>query len=328
MHIERIDTEKEMEALVPDWIGLWQRVPGATPFQSPHWLLPWWRQFGTGMPRIFTARAEQRLIGVLPLYELHEPGCVKLLPIGISVSDYIDALADPAYPDVTDVLIAASCDIPGWQECHLPDLPPDSALSRAAAPSGLAETRQSGPCCPVLALPSDPADLATVVPRKTLRDVRQAHARSETVGSVVLDTADLDTIDLALDDLFRLHEERWRERGEAGVLADPAVRAFHRDAARAFCEAGVLRLYRLRIGDTVAGVYYGFQHRGNAYAYLGGFDPEMTRLSPGAQLLDHAIRAAITEGAREFHFLRGGESYKYAWGAIDRLNTSRTFRRL
>jgi len=328
MHIERIDTEKEMEALVPDWIGLWQRVPGATPFQSPHWLLPWWRQFGTGMPRIFTARAEQRLIGVLPLYELHEPGCVKLLPIGISVSDYIDALADPAYPDVTDVLIAASCDIPGWQECHLPDLPPDSALSRAAAPSGLAETRQSGPCCPVLALPSDPADLATVVPRKTLRDVRQAHARSETVGSVVLDTADLDTIDLALDDLFRLHEERWHQRGEAGVLADPVVRAFHRDAARAFCEAGILRLYRLQIGGTVVGVYYGFQHGGNAYAYLGGFDPEMTRLSPGAQLLDHAIRAALAEGVREFHFLRGGESYKYAWGAVDRLNISRTFRRL
>jgi len=328
MHIERIDTEKEMEALVPDWIGLWQRVPGATPFQSPHWLLPCWRQFGTGMPRIFTARAEQRLIGVLPLYELHEPGCVKLLPIGISVSDYIDALADPAYPDVTDVLIAASCDIPGWQECHLPDLPPDSALSRAAAPSGLAETRQSGPCCPVLALPSDPADLATVVPRKTLRDVRQAHARSETVGSVVLDTADLDTIDLALDDLFRLHEERWHQRGEAGVLADPVVRAFHRDAARAFCEAGILRLYRLQIGGTVVGVYYGFQHGGNAYAYLGGFDPEMTRLSPGAQLLDHAIRAALAEGVREFHFLRGGESYKYAWGAVDRLNISRTFRRL
>jgi CelD/BcsL family acetyltransferase involved in cellulose biosynthesis len=180
----------------------------------------------------------------------------------------------------------------------------------------------------VLALPLDPADLATIVPRKTLRDVRQAHARGETLGPVAIDTADLATIDLALDDLFRLHQERWHKRGEAGVLADPVVRAFHRDAARAFCEAGILRLYRLRISDTVAGVYYGFQHSGNAYAYLGGFDPEMTRLSPGAQLLDHAIRAALAEGVREFHFLRGGESYKYAWGAVDRLNISRTFRRL
>jgi CelD/BcsL family acetyltransferase involved in cellulose biosynthesis len=328
LHIAHIDTEDAFAALLPDWAALWQRVAGATPFQSPHWLLPWWRQFGTGMPRIVTVRAEERLIGVLSLYELREPGCIKLLPIGISVSDYIDALVDPTYPEAADALLAAILEIPGWQECHLPDLPPDSALGRAAAPSSLVETRRSGPCCPVLALPPHPPNLATVVPRKTLRDVRQAHSRAKSVGPVEIETADLATIDAALDDLFRLHEERWHERGEAGVLADPAVRAFHRDAARGSCAAGVLRLYRLRIGDAVAGVYYGFQHGGNAYAYLGGFDPEMTRLSPGAQLLDHAIRAAIAEGVREFHFLRGGENYKYAWGAVDRINLARTFRRL
>ena len=89
----------------------------------------------------------------------------------------------------------------------------------------------------------------------------------------------------------------------------------------------MLRLYRLRIAGTVVGVYYGFHCHGKAYAYLGGFDPDMTRLSPGAQLLHHAICAAIAEGAREFHFLRGGESYKYCWGAVDRFNLVRTFRR-
>src|SRR5690242_21836654 len=94
MHIERIDTEKEMEALVPDWIGLWQRVPGATPFQSPHWLVPWWRQFGAGMPGIVTAGAEERLIGVLPLYELDGLGFVRRLHIGLSVLYYIHDLAD------------------------------------------------------------------------------------------------------------------------------------------------------------------------------------------------------------------------------------------
>jgi hypothetical protein len=35
----------------------------------------------------------------------------------------------------------------------------------------------------------------------------------------------------------------------------------------------------------------------------------------------------VREGAREFHFLRGGETYKYGWGAQDRWNTSRTIRR-
>jgi CelD/BcsL family acetyltransferase involved in cellulose biosynthesis len=88
-----------------------------------------------------------------------------------------------------------------------------------------------------------------------------------------------------------------------------------------------LRLNRLKIGERVAAVYYGFFRNGRAYAYLGGFDSDMPRLSPGVQVLHHAIVEAIREGAREFHFLRGAESYKYAWGATDRWNSARTFRR-
>jgi CelD/BcsL family acetyltransferase involved in cellulose biosynthesis len=325
VHIEHIDSEDGLAALVPEWNALWHRVPNATPFQSPLWLMPWWHHFGTGVPHIVTARNDDRLIGVLPLYELHEPGCIKLLPFGISVSDYLDALVHPAHRDAADALLAAIADIPSWQECHLPDLPPDAALARANAAPGLIETRNPGPPCPVLGLPGDPAELATVVPRKTLRDVRQAHARSDCLGPVRIEAADPATVDAAFEDLFRLHEKRWRGRGEAGVLADAAVRAFHREAARAFCEAGMLRLYRLWIA---VGVYYGFHCTRKAYGYLGGFDTDMTRLSPGAQLLHHTICAATADGAHEFHFLRGGESYKYAWGAVDRFNSARTLRRL
>jgi CelD/BcsL family acetyltransferase involved in cellulose biosynthesis len=327
VRIEHIDSEDGLAALVPEWNALWHHVPNAAPFQSPLWLMAWWHQFGTGAPHIVTARNGGRLIGVLPLYELHEPGCIKLLPFGISVSDCLDALVHPAHRDAADALLAAIADIPSWQECHLPDLPPDAALAGASAPPGLVETRNPGPPCPVLGLPGDPAELATVVLRKTLRDVRQAHARSEALGPVRIEAADPSAVDAALEDLFRLHEKRWRDRGKAGVLAHPAVRAFNREAARGFCEAEMLRLYRLWIAGAVVGVYYGFHCNGNAYAYLGGFEPDMPRLSPGAQLLHHAICAAIADGASEFHFLRGGESYKYAWGAVDRFNSARSLRR-
>ena len=77
----------------------------------------------------------------------------------------------------------------------------------------------------------------------------------------------------------------------------------------------------------MAAVYYGFSWRERSYAYLGGFDPDLPRLSPGAQILHHAITEAIAEICREFHFLRGGEAYKYAWGAVDRWNSARTLRR-
>ncbi|MGD9616377.1 MAG: GNAT family N-acetyltransferase [Alphaproteobacteria bacterium] len=318
-----------MRDLTPEWTALWRRTPGATPFQSPSWLLAWWKHFASAAPRVLTARIGERLIGVLPLYELREPGICKLLPIGIGVSDYIDALVDPAWPEAGEALLAAIADIPDWDECHLPDLPAGGVLHGARGPAGLEEERRDGAPCPVLALPAGAAALETIVPRKTLRDVRQGTSRAEAAGGVRIEAADDDDdmVMSMLDDLFRLHRARWRSRGETGVLADPAVQEFHRDAARALGTEGMLRLYRMRIGERVTAVYYGFAWRGRSYAYIGGFDPEMPRLSPGAQILRHAIGATIAEGCAEFDFLRGGEAYKYAWGAVDRWSVARTWRR-
>ena len=327
VQIDCIGGENGLAALLPEWEALWERVADATPFQSPAWLVAWWRHFGTGAPRILTARHTGILVGILPLYELLEPGCRKLLPIGVGLSDYLDALVDPAAPGIADQLLAAVGDIPGWDECHLADLPAGSALAAARRPPALEETTADTVPCPVLSLPCNANELASVVPRKTLRDAHQAQMRSLAAGGVSLQRADTDTLAPIMQDLFMLHAKRWKTRGESGVCADPAVRAFHSDAARSLARAGMLRLYRLKIGEVVAAVYYGFCSDGRAYAYLGGFDPDMPRLSPGAQVLHHAICAAIGEGAREFHFLRGSESYKYAWGAIDRWNRARTFRR-
>jgi len=50
-------------------------------------------------------------------------------------------------------------------------------------------------------------------------------------------------------------------------------------------------------------------------------------LPPNVALMHILIEAAITDGAGEFHFLRGREAYKYEWGAVDRWNRRRSFRR-
>ena len=69
--------------------------------------------------------------------------------------------------------------------------------------------------------------------------------------------------------------------------------------------------------------YYGFAHRDQAYAYLHGFDPAFGTESPGTALIGHAIRDAVASGCTNFHFLRGQEAYKYAWGAEDHWNIVR-----
>jgi CelD/BcsL family acetyltransferase involved in cellulose biosynthesis len=148
-----------------------------------------------------------------------------------------------------------------------------------------------------------------------------------THGTVQIERADERNFEELLSALIRLHEARWKTRGMGGVLCDPTVQQFHRAAASGLLSRGVLRMYALRLGGRIIGGYYGFQHARRAYAYLGGFDPEFERYSPGTVLIGHAIEEAIREQADEFDFLRGCEAYKYTWGATDRPNYRKTLTR-
>jgi len=319
IEIAKIIEASGIAGLRPEWEELWQRDPAATPFQSPAWLEAWWDYFGTSEPLVLTARCGAELVGLLPLYLLREPGCRKLLPIGVGLSDHIDALIDPIADDgVVDLLIAAVAQTQGWDECWLPDLAAEGKLAGAAGFPGVTSRTMPAPPCPVLGLPADPSRLGEVVPRKTLRDLHQVQKRAMAAGGIVIEAIADGGLDAALDDLFRLHEQRWRGRGESGVCGDPLVQAFHRKAAHRLQAVGMLRLYRLLIGDRVAAVYYGFVAKSTAYAYLGGFDLSQPRLSPGTQIIAYAIEQAIAEGVARFDFLRGDEAYKYAWGAVDR----------
>ena len=327
IRIEQVTSEAALGQLVREWRVLWQRVPHATPFQSPEWLLSWWDYFGDGAPFVLTARAHGQLIAVLPLYQLDDAACHKLLPIGISLSDYLDALVAQDHPEAAGALLASLVNLPSWEECHIPDLPPRAALLAARCSARLIENRSAAETCPVLVLPGAVAELCKVVPRKTLRDLRQARRRAAAAGAVKTIRADASTVSAFMQDFFRLHESRWRLVAGHGVCADPVVREFHLTAAQRMLNAGMLRLYVLRAGNATAAAYYGFTAKRTAYAYLSGFDPEFAELSPGTQIVAHAIEEAIGEGAREFHFLRGAEAYKYAWGAVDRRNTALTLRR-
>ena len=327
VRVEQVTTAAAIDGLVPEWQALWQRISEATPFQSPEWLCCWWAHFGNASPVVLAARDDDELIAVLPLYRFNDIGGRKLLPIGISLSDYLDPLVDPKYPGLAHTLLTAIVDLQDWDECYIPDLPPSAALLAAEPPADLQSDRRAGETCPVLILPNAVEGLREVIPRKTLRDLRQARRRTASVGAVSLMRADATTAAAFMYELFRLHELRWRRIAGKGVCADPAARKFHLSAAARMFRCGMLRLYLLRIGSSTVAAYYGLTANQKAYAYLSGYDPEHAELSPGTQIIAHAIEEAVREGAREFHFLRGGEAYKYAWGATDRPNTTLTLRR-
>jgi CelD/BcsL family acetyltransferase involved in cellulose biosynthesis len=124
----------------------------------------------------------------------------------------------------------------------------------------------------------------------------------------------------SLNALIRLHSMRWREHG-GGVLNEIRVQQFHALAVPQLDGAGMLDVFLCKIRDTIISVYYGLHDSWRAYAYLLGFDPAHAFISPGSLLIGNAIQQAADNGAREFHFLRGGQRYKYEWGATDRVSS-------
>jgi CelD/BcsL family acetyltransferase involved in cellulose biosynthesis len=137
-----------------------------------------------------------------------------------------------------------------------------------------------------------------------------------------METATGATLCRFLSTLTTLHGARWARDGQAGVLADPAVRAFHEEAAPRLLAAGMLRLCALWIGNRIAACCHALAANGRLFFYLNGYDADFAHESPGSILIGEMIAEAIAEGCREVHFLRGGESYKYAWGAVDRPNAA------
>ena len=320
---EVITDMQALAALEPEWDALWRRA-GATPFQSAAWLLPWWRCFAPGALHVTAIRKGDALVGLAPLY-LTE-GEPRLLPIGISVSDYLDVLLDPERAVEAGAALVAHIARGRWTRWEMPDLPPHAA--RLPCPPGCDDRLENTAACPVLPLPAGAGRLVEALPSRKRRTLRMVANRAARRGPVAyLSLAELPA-EAMLAELFRLHRLRWESRGKPGVLADPRVRAFHREAAPKLAAAGILRAYALRIGADIAAVYYGFLHEGRAYGYLTGMNPAFEFESPGTLLIAHALREAIREGAREFDFLRGGEAYKYGWGAIDRWNRRRVFQRV
>jgi CelD/BcsL family acetyltransferase involved in cellulose biosynthesis len=325
---DRLDDAVAFASLEPEWWELWRRAPSATPFQSPAWLIPWWRHFHPGELFVVTVRRGGRLVGLAPFYI--EDGALgrRLLPVGISLSDYLDILLDPDEREEAGDALVNHFARQGarWDEWDLEELAPHAAALQLPVPPGCEEQLVRQSACPVLTVPHGQTAEAAA-PARQKRHLRLARNRAARRGEIVVEQGTPATASAILDLLFRLHQARWQSRGEAGVLADGPVQRFQRDAIPGLMQAGFLRLYLMRIGGEPAAAYHGFVHKGQAYGYLTGFDPSYAFESPGLLLWAHAIEQAVAEGAREFHFLRGPEAYKYAWGAIDRWNMRRAFRR-
>ncbi len=318
-----IRSGEELQQLSPQWSALWNEDPQATPFQSPEWLLPWWHSFG-GDLRTVCIHQGGELIGILPFYVYCDPhtGERQLLPLGVGTSDYLDGIFSPRCSiDAIREAIALLCSLDDWDTLYVSQLRPGSKLLQALEQSLLAgERRTEGQSCSRI-----PAAPVSDLPQKLRRNVMYYRNRAQRAGTLEFAVATASNWPQFFAALVRLHGERWRHRGEAGVFADNRVLDWHGEALPRLERAGLLRLIALRLdGEIIAAIYSLVDPPNRAarthYIYVPAYSTAHADLRPGTVLTAMAIEHAAQEGIRTIDMLRGDEEYKKLWHA-ERLPT-------
>ena len=316
LRIRGADSLEELESLRGEWLVLWRTSKSATPFQSPDWLIPWWKHFDPGRLCVLVLEEGGRLVGIAPFFANEDQRRLRL--IGTSNTDYQDVLIDdPAVPEVTAAIFAYLCQQRRWDVIDLENLRPGSPLLTANTCAEFVEHVRQQDSCPVVSLPPSVDQFLNTLPRQLVHNLNYYRRRLASFGDVAIDCADENNFDELFEAFMRLHEARWHMNNMSGMLCDERVQRFLREAGQGLLSNGALRLYGLRIDERIVASLYGFHHARRTYYYLGGFDPELKQYSVGTILVAHAINEAMRERATEFDFLRGRERYKYRWGAVD-----------
>lgn len=307
--LELIESSEGLAALESEWRALCERSATSV-FQRPEWLLPWWKHLGGGEVCSLAAREGGRLRGIAPLFRHGMPGeTVRQISfIGAGVTDYLDFIAEPGFEGRFASAVREWFDArrEQWDVVNLEELRPGAV----ALAFGDAQ-----PCstCAAIDLPESVERWEASLDKMHRRNVRHARSHGDFRYELNREAAHF-------SDFIRLHELSWRDREQEGVVNTPELHGFYCEAARALSAAGLLRMHLLWRGDSLAGAIFGMEYKGCGYAYLGGFDPELRKSSPGTVLMWHAIADAITRGVRKWDLLRGEEPYKYIWGAKNEQN--------
>jgi CelD/BcsL family acetyltransferase involved in cellulose biosynthesis len=305
-----LSTSNELFRLSHEWHVLWTRCPGASTFQRPEWLLAWAAAFLPHGVRAIEFRRDSELVGLAPLLIYPREHEQVLAFMGGGVSDYLDLLAHPSWEqEIVGAFREVILRQPDWTLLDLTDLPGESVLLKDAFRNFV----QPHDTCLALELPATTDELLQLLSKRQRANLRNARSRLQSAGGGEVQLASAATLADFLQDLFRLHTERWSKLGAPGVLSDERIQFFHSDLAPRLLDCGCLRIYRLVSSGRTLAVIEAFFEAETAFCYMQGFDPEFSYLSPGTQLMFAIMNEAVRAGVRKFDFLRGQESYKAHW---------------
>lgn len=325
----------ELAAMSGAWEALMARSGSNEPMLAPHWMLTWWKVFGSGGRSLRAALFLDgtRLVGLAPLLGRpfrHRTGIpfrrLELLASGEEQADeicstHLGVIAEQgAEADVAHALAGALTgeQLGAWDELVMPGMRAENALTvvlaRELRRHGIDARIEVTDASPYIALPSRWEDYLAALPasrrylvRRSMRDL-EAWAGGALRFERARTRAELER---GRDILIRLHAERWASEGREGVFSSPRFRMFHDEVMPALLDRGALDLSWIEARGEPIAALYNLVWQNKLYFYQSGRKVDLPKgLRPGIAIHAYAIRAAIQEGRREYDFLDSPSRYK------------------
>ena len=349
MHIERITTWPELEALESQW----NTLVGGVPFRTWDWLATWWKYYGhsvdgddaqTDSSRDWqlnvlavydvveceTSGTEvtRKLIGVAPWYLDFNPikgNVLRWLGDGEVCTDHLSLVCRPEDGQRVAAAIADALTIShdDWDRLDLAAVDADDVvvnhLLTELEERECVVSRHAADACWSLDLPTTWDDYLAGISKSHRKQLRQLERRVLESDRVqwhpVQTTAELDAAWTVLVDL---HQRRRKSLGEPGCFASRPFYEFHHEVVARLLARGELRMSWLALDGRPAAAEYHLAGGRATYAYQGGVDPDRLTDEPGRLSTILCLKQAIEEGHQQLDFLRGDEPYKAHWRATPR----------
>lgn len=306
----------------PDVEAAWRRLQAAGNVPTP--FLSWeWFSALRDVPElardivVVAVQSGDVIVGLLPVERVRDARGLRVVGVAgrswltPDHSDVVAAQADGAA--VARAALGLVARSPGWDVLDLDGLRADGALALAVDDvfAGPRYFRRGPVGIPVIYVPLQGGIVSNHARKRVRRDIR----RAEATGGGFTVTTDHQEFAPLLEEMMRLHNERFGSRSK--VFATPDRRRFHLLAAQRLGEAGLVRINRLQMDGLDAAITYHLVWDGRVLFYSGGLRPDCGR-SPGFAVRVSAMLRAAEDGYVEADLLRGEHGYKDRFESVVR----------
>ena len=296
-----------------------------TPFQTPHWLHPWYAIVAPhlGARPLFVVVRDA--ISKAPLMLL--PLCTRRQGL-LRIVEFADGgLSDYNAPLLARNFAPGETPMNALWRAILAKLPPADVVRLdkmpaqfAGGPNPLHHLQGKRPMkidAWGVQLPSTRAEYEKRLSSTFCKELRRKGRRVESRGKATLIHARDGKDALRIfDALAQMRTHRFEALGRGNVLAVPALRSFYEAVIVDSFAQNFAALSALEVDGELVATLFALRHADTYYLLLSSFrNGEWKSASPGNVMLDRMTTHLIESGVGVFDFTIGNESYKRDFGA-------------